>query len=85
MFPDTRAGTVGWRFCRRASCLRANVKRVGLCELPGLAAWAGGSSGARLNSNLFLEPISQTVLLDLQVVVRLQIQPESLRRPEVPR
>ena len=65
MFPDARAGTVGWRYGRRASCLRANVKRVGPSEFLGLTAWVLGSSGTRQDRDLLFEPISQTVLLNL--------------------
>ncbi len=35
------------------------------------------------DGDFFLEPAAEAVLLDLQIVTGLQIQPETLRGPEV--
>jgi hypothetical protein len=59
--------------------------RVGSIELLGIAELASGLTSLSHDGDFLLEAISKAILLDFEVVVSLEVDPEPLGSAEIPR
>jgi len=64
--------------------LSQTTVRVGRCQARGCVRSTEWLARRSVDADFLLEPFAQPILLDFQVISRLQSQPESFRQPEEP-